>query len=54
VSEPKKPQRCDGCSKKTKHECGRVVCGNRKPLTAAPPDGTPAGGGKTPKRRSTS
>lgn len=36
TKQPKRPERaCSGCGKRTQQECGRVVCANRKPITAA-------------------
>lgn len=42
MSTPDKPipPRCAGCGSRTTTPCGRAVCPNRKPVTAAIPDGS--------------
>jgi hypothetical protein len=37
------PQPCPSCGKRGGHECGRVECANRKPVTASPPHHTTHG-----------
>lgn len=42
MEDPKKQHRCKVCEKRTREECGRVVCGNRRRETAKIADGAGA------------
>lgn len=52
MSKQQKDPPCKVCGKTTGHECGRLVCGNRKQETAGPPPGHRYTDGTVPMRRS--